>query len=66
MTALTIRCLELGIRPPDGLFLIYTPFTVKIQPTPARLLAITDPLLPLGFALRCLKGMIKAFFYIVS
>ncbi|RXG73536.1 Hormone-sensitive lipase, partial [Armadillidium vulgare] len=56
VTALTIRCLELGIRPPDGLFLIYTPFTVKIQPTPARLLAITDPLLPLGFALRCLKA----------
>ncbi|KAB7493767.1 Hormone-sensitive lipase, partial [Armadillidium nasatum] len=56
VTALTIRCIELGIRPPDGLFLIYTPFTVKIQPTPARLLAITDPLLPLGFALRCLKA----------
>ncbi|XP_076043226.1 hormone-sensitive lipase [Oratosquilla oratoria] len=56
VTGLTLKCLELGIRPPDGLFLAYTPFVFQIVPSPARLLAIMDPMLPLGFALRCLKA----------
>ncbi|XP_027226180.2 hormone-sensitive lipase isoform X2 [Penaeus vannamei] len=56
ITGLTIKCLELGIRPPDGLFLAYTPFVFELVPSPARLLAVMDPMLPLGFALRCLKA----------
>ena len=57
ITGLTIKCLELGIRPADGLFLAYTPFIFELIPSPARLLAVMDPMLPLGFALRCLKGV---------
>ncbi|CAL4093422.1 unnamed protein product, partial [Meganyctiphanes norvegica] len=56
VAGLTIKCLELGIRPPDGLYLAYTPFMFDLVPSPARLLAVMDPLLPLGFALRCLKA----------
>uniref|UniRef100_A0A0P4W0N5 Hormone-sensitive lipase n=2 Tax=Scylla olivacea TaxID=85551 RepID=A0A0P4W0N5_SCYOL len=56
ITGLTIKCLELGLRPPDGLFLAYTPFMFELIPSPARLLAVMDPMLPLGFALRCLKA----------
>ncbi|MPC14828.1 Hormone-sensitive lipase [Portunus trituberculatus] len=56
ITGLTIKCLELGLRPPDGLFLAYTPFMFELVPSPARLLAVMDPMLPLGFALRCLKA----------
>ncbi|XP_050701085.1 hormone-sensitive lipase-like isoform X2 [Eriocheir sinensis] len=56
ITGLTIKCLELGIRPADGLFLAYTPFVFQLIPSPARLLAVMDPMLPLGFALRCLKA----------
>ena len=56
ITGLTLRCLQLGIRPPDGLFIAYAPFTLKIVPGPAKMLAIMDPMLPLSFALRCLKG----------
>ncbi|KAK7066167.1 hypothetical protein SK128_008931 [Halocaridina rubra] len=56
ISGLTIKCLELGIRIPDGLFLAYTPFVFELIPSPARLLAVMDPMLPLGFALRCLKA----------
>lgn len=64
IAGLTIKCLELGIRPADGLFFAYTPFAFELIPSPARLLAVMDPLLPLGFALRCLKG--ECIFLIVS
>ncbi|XP_068205914.1 hormone-sensitive lipase isoform X1 [Palaemon carinicauda] len=56
ITGLTVKCIELGIRPADGLFLAYTPFLFDLIPSPARLLAVMDPMLPLGFALRCLKA----------
>ncbi|XP_071539839.1 hormone-sensitive lipase [Panulirus ornatus] len=56
IAGLTIQCLELGIRPADGLFFAYTPFIFELVPSPARLLAVMDPMLPLGFALRCLKA----------
>ncbi|XP_042209461.1 hormone-sensitive lipase-like isoform X2 [Homarus americanus] len=56
IAGLTIKCLELGIRPADGLFFAYTPFVFELVPSPARLLAVMDPMLPLGFALRCLKA----------
>ncbi|CAL4063557.1 unnamed protein product, partial [Meganyctiphanes norvegica] len=56
ITGLTIKCIELGIRPPDGLYLAYTPFIFDLMPAPARLLAVMDPMLPFAFALRCLKA----------
>lgn len=34
----------------------YVPVWVEFIPSPARLLCLTDPLLPLGFMMRCLKA----------
>lgn len=56
ITGLTIKCIELGIRPPDGLYLAYTPFIFELVPTPAKLLAAMDPMLPFAFILRCLTA----------
>lgn len=53
---LTMKCLELGLRVPDGLFLAYVPVVVSFIPSPARLLCLMDPLLPFGFLMGCLKG----------
>ncbi|XP_075232649.1 hormone-sensitive lipase isoform X2 [Lycorma delicatula] len=53
---LTIKCITEGIRPPDGLFLAYVPVIVSIIPSPARLLCLMDPLLPLGFLTGCLRA----------
>lgn len=52
----TLKCLQMGIRIPDGMFLAYTPTWLTIAPTPSRLLCLMDPLIPLGFIMRCLKG----------
>jgi hormone-sensitive lipase len=53
----TMKCIELGIRPPDGLFLAYVPVLMSFVPSPSRLLCLMDPLLPFGFVMRCMKGM---------
>ena len=53
----TMKCIELGIRPPDGLFLAYVPVLMSFVPSPSRLLCLMDPILPLGFVMRCMKGM---------
>lgn len=53
---LAMKCIELGLRPPDGLFLAYVPVLVSFQPTAGRLLCLMDPLLPFGFLMACLKG----------
>jgi len=53
----TMKCIELGIRPPDGLFLAYVPLLMSFVPSPSRLLCLMDPLLPFGFVMRCMKGM---------
>lgn len=52
-----MKCIELGIRPPAGLFLAYVPVFVSIVPSPSRLLCLMDPLLPFGFMIRCMKGV---------
>lgn len=52
----TIKCLELNIRIPDGIFMAYTPVLVDVIPSPARLLCLSDPILPFGFMMRCLKA----------
>ncbi|XP_012267079.2 hormone-sensitive lipase isoform X2 [Athalia rosae] len=52
----TLKCLEFNIRKPDGIFMAYVPVLVEFVPSPARLLCLTDPLLPFGFMMRCLKA----------
>ncbi|XP_054736586.1 hormone-sensitive lipase [Anastrepha obliqua] len=51
-----LKCIELGIRVPDGLFLAYCPTLISFVPSPARLLCLMDPLLPFGFMMRCLRA----------
>lgn len=51
-----MKCIELGIRPPAGLFLAYVPVLVSVVPSPSRLLCLMDPLLPFGFMIRCMKA----------
>ncbi|XP_058807221.1 hormone-sensitive lipase isoform X2 [Phymastichus coffea] len=51
-----IRCLELDIRPPDGIFMAYVPTLAEFTPSAARLLCLGDPILPFGFMMRCLKA----------
>lgn len=52
----TLKCMQLNIRKPDGLFMAYTPVLVDFILSPSRLLCLTDPMLPMGFLLRCLKA----------
>lgn len=54
---LALRCIEMGIQPPSGIFVAYAPVLVSFVPSPARLLCLMDPLLPFGFMMRCLKGI---------
>ncbi|XP_001361054.3 hormone-sensitive lipase [Drosophila pseudoobscura] len=51
-----LKCIEQGVRIPDGLFLAYCPTLVSFVPSPARLLCLMDPLLPFGFMMRCLRA----------
>lgn len=60
-----LKCIDLSIRKPDGLFLAYCPVLVSFVPSPARLLCIMDPLLPFGFMMRCLKG-IPSYFFVIA
>ncbi|XP_071566155.1 hormone-sensitive lipase isoform X2 [Temnothorax nylanderi] len=52
----TLKCMQLNIRKPDGIFMAYTPVRIEFVPSPSRMLCLTDPLLPFGFMLRCLKA----------
>ncbi|XP_037948822.1 hormone-sensitive lipase-like [Teleopsis dalmanni] len=51
-----LKCIEMGVRIPDGIFLAYCPTLVSFIPSPARLLCLMDPLLPFGFMMRCLRA----------
>ncbi|XP_058447335.1 hormone-sensitive lipase isoform X2 [Malaya genurostris] len=51
-----MRCIEMGVRLPDGIFLAYCPVLISFVPSPARMLCLMDPLLPFGFLMRCLKA----------
>lgn len=52
----TLTALRRRVRAPDAQLLIYTPFNVSFVPSPARLLCLMDPLLPIGFLMRCLHA----------
>ncbi|XP_044730297.1 hormone-sensitive lipase [Chrysoperla carnea] len=56
INVLAIKCIELNIQPPNGIFNAYVPVILNFKPTPARMLCLMDPLLPLGFMLRCIKS----------
>jgi hormone-sensitive lipase len=55
-TACVVKCIEMGIRKPRGLFNAYTPFLVNFASSPARFLSLVDPLLPYGFIMRVFKS----------
>lgn len=48
-TACVVKCIEMGIRKPKGLFNIYAPFSIGFAITPARFLSLVDPVLPYSF-----------------
>jgi hormone-sensitive lipase len=52
----TLKCIDMKIRKPDGVFLAYCPILVAMDPSPSRLLCLMDPLIPFGFMMRCLKA----------
>jgi hormone-sensitive lipase len=55
-TACIVKCIEMGVPLPKGLFNAYTPFLVNFASTPARFLSLVDPLLPYGFIMRVFKS----------
>ncbi|KAL6444034.1 hypothetical protein ACFW04_001761 [Cataglyphis niger] len=56
----TLKCLQLNIRRPDGIFMAYTPVFIDFIPSPSRLFSLTDTLLPFGFLVRCMKSYVGA------
>lgn len=54
----TLKCLQLNIKRPDGIFMAYAPIFVDFVPSPSRMLCLTDSLLPFGFMIRCLKAYV--------
>lgn len=64
--ATSLRCIEMGIPPPKGLFLAYAPMYLSLTMSPSRLLSMMDPLLPYGFMVRLLKGKINYFCYLTK
>lgn len=58
--AAVLKCIDIKIRKPDGIFIAYCPVLVGFDPSPSRLLCLMDPLLPFGFMMRCLKAYSNA------
>ncbi|KAG5674157.1 hypothetical protein PVAND_004141 [Polypedilum vanderplanki] len=58
--ATLLKAIDMKIRKPDGLFLAYCPILVAFDPSPSRLLCLMDPLIPMGFLIRCLKAYSNA------
>ena len=56
--ALTLKCMEMEIRKPDGIFLAYTPTVLQFFPSPSRFLGLFEPMLTFGFMMCCIKGKI--------
>ena len=62
LTGVTLLCIELGVRLPDGLFIAYTPQLLETAVSPARLLSLADPLLPYPALAACLKAYLGSTF----
>lgn len=60
LLAATLKCIDMKIRKPDGVFIAYCPVLVGFDPSPSRLLCMMDPLIPYGFLMRCLKAYSNA------
>ena len=58
-TTVTLRAISNSVRKPDSILSTYGCMLVKYIPSPSRLLALMDPLLPLGILSRCLAGKKK-------
>jgi len=56
IVALTLKLIEGDLRLPDGIVAAYPPLRVQYAPTPSRMLALMDPLLPLGILKVCLRA----------
>ncbi|CAG9797696.1 unnamed protein product [Chironomus riparius] len=54
-TSCIIKCIEMGVPLPKGIFNAYSPFLVNFASTPARFLTLVDPLVPYGFIMRIFK-----------
>lgn len=54
--ATLLKCIDMKIRKPSGIFIAYCPVLVGFEPSPSRLLCLMDALLPFGFMMRCLKA----------
>lgn len=53
--AMRLACSEL--RAPDAVVSVYGGLVVRYSPSPSRILALMDPLLPLGVVALCLRGI---------
>ena len=62
----TLKSIEYRTAIPDAIFLAYVPVLVAMTPSPARLLASIDPLLPVGILARCLLGILVNIIIICS
>jgi hormone-sensitive lipase len=60
LLAATLKCIDMNLRKPDGIFIAYCPVLVGFDPSPSRLLCMMDPLIPYGFLMRCLKAYSNA------
>ena len=54
--SLALKCIELNIRKPDGVFSAYAPTVLQFYPSPSRFLGLMDPLLSFGFMMCSIKG----------
>jgi len=54
--AVTMKVASEGIRKPDAILSVYGCLLIHYIPSPSRILALMDPLLPLGVLSLCLHG----------
>ena len=52
----TMRAASCGLRLPDGILSIYGSMLIRYTPSPSRMLALMDPLLPIGILSKCIAG----------
>ena len=57
--AIAMRASSMNIRLPEGIQTTYGCQLVRYTPSPSRMMALMDPLLPLGIISRCLAGKLK-------
>jgi hormone-sensitive lipase len=58
ITACITKCIETGIKLPDGMMYLYGPSLIKFCSSPSRMMSLIDPLMSHGFLMRCLKAYV--------